>query len=338
MVSLQQNCGASRKPRQDPAVVRNEESSRELWVFLAQHGPAWFGRKWLLPGTPGSLRATSVAATVDHSVVGPKRRKLLGKQAPPVPLFLASEEVKVRKPKPKVELRVWTCEMPLAGGGICGHRCEGPSEGRKLSCKRANHLANRHAGEDTSKAGTLAKRVEIIDASPALPSESRSWTCRVPGCSAGLPLFEGSYAGRWARDCAIERHRQTAHPGLTRTQMYASRWADLAGDHLVLRTESRLGFSDVPGSINVSKVLLMFLALLAHPPTSVVVWSDVVLGMSSSIWVCHVALSVLQFLDFEPYTGQRIGEASHAGPGGGGSEPPNASGNKCRLRGLLLKL
>ena len=226
MVSLQQNCGASRKPRQDPAVVRNEESSRELWVFLAQHGPAWFGRKWLLPGTPGSLRATSVAATVDHSVVGPKRRKLLGKQAPPVPLFLASEEVKVRKPKPKVELRVCTCKMPLAGGGICSHRCEGPSEGRKLSCKRANHLANRHAGEDTSKAGTLAKRIEIIDASPALPSESRSWTCGVPGCSAGLPLFEDSYAGLWARDCAIERHRQTAHPGLTRAQMYASRWAD----------------------------------------------------------------------------------------------------------------
>ena len=182
-----------------------------------------FGRKWLPAGTPGSPRATSVGAIVDHSVVGPKRRKLLGKQASPVPVFPASEEC---SPKPKVELRVWTCKMPLAGGGICGHRCEGPWGGRQLSSKRANHLASRHAGEDISKAGTLAKRVEIVDASPALPSELRSWTCGVPACSAGLPLFEDSYAGRWARDCAIERHRQTAHPDLTRTQMYASRWAD----------------------------------------------------------------------------------------------------------------
>ena len=93
----------------------------------------------------------------------------MGGQASPVPLLHESEDGNVRRPKPKDEMPVWICKMPVAGGRICGHRGEGPWEGRTLSSKNANHLANRHAGE-----GTLAKRVDIIDANLELPAELRS--------------------------------------------------------------------------------------------------------------------------------------------------------------------
>ena len=202
-------------------------------------------KHWLPADTPKSVN-TSVA-----SAPGTLRMRMVGKQNVGIPC------------PPKPELRVWTCRMPK-GSGICGFRCEGPLKGRKLSQQRTNHLANRHAGEDISQAGLIRKLVERVDASPNLPVELRSWTCGVVGCNAGLPHFEDSKAGAWARDCAIERHRLAAHPRVSRKKLHSLRWArfreggdeqlkdsrDVLRDKLRARVDKRLADNRTAGKHN----------------------------------------------------------------------------------------
>ena len=132
-------------------------------------------KKWLPHATPKS------ASMFVGSTKAATRASSVSKKGNADSLSAASSSHKGKKG----DLRVWTC-------GLCQTRVEGPWTGRSLAGKRYNHLSSRHAGEDWSHAGTLAKRITVVVASPSLPEGMRAWSCGL--CKAGLPVFEGKGA------------------------------------------------------------------------------------------------------------------------------------------------
>ena len=101
--------------------------------------------------------------------------------------------------------QTWQCPL-------CSHMVRipaGTNARKRLVTHKCNHLQKKHTSAERMQIRQKARIgnvAEVFEASPHIPAEARSWTCRL--CNAGLPQMEKKYD----RVRSITNHFRTQHP------------------------------------------------------------------------------------------------------------------------------
>ena len=125
------------------------------------------------------------------------------------------------------------CKINFTAKGSCTTQANA-----KLSAMRTNHIQSHH--KDNKEAfgphTHIRKRVVIPEMSASIPMDQRDWSCPMPRCKMGL----GVACTRWAKEQAIEKHRKTFHPQVTRTELYHKRWKQWKSPKQISLQKSRV--------------------------------------------------------------------------------------------------